>query len=431
VVRLTVPECIGELERMKLQRRTLAVLVTAATVAALGVLGLSNALAATAGPITGIAGKCVDVAGASSANGSAVQLYTCNGSGAQQWTVESDGSLRALGKCLDVTGGSTADGAKIQLYACNGTGAQRWTASAGRLLHPASGKCLDASGNSSTNGTRLQLWACTGGANQAWKLPGGTSPTSGPVTPTSQPPVTGKKKGVSTWAFPGLSQAVTNVGAGWYYNWSPSNDSMPAGAEFVPMIWGAASVTDATLAKAKSEGTVLLGFNEPDLAGQANMTVEQALSLWPRLEATGMRLGSPAVAYGGNTPGGWLDRFMTGARQQQRRVDFITLHWYGSDFSAAAAGQFAGYLKAVHDRYNLPIWVTEYGLMNFTGTPKYPSTAQITAFITATTTQMQATSWLERYAWFSLPAVGDSLPCGLYKDGTTPTPAGEAYRAAA
>lgn len=121
---------------------------------------------------------------------------------------------------------------------------------------------------------------------------------------------------------------------------------------------------------------------------------------------------------------------MAGARQQQRRVDFITLHWYGSDFSAAAAGHFASYLKAVHDRYNLPIWVTEYGLMNFTGTPKYPSTEQITAFITATTTSMQATPWIERYAWFSLPAVGDSVAYGLYRDGSTPTPAGQAYRAA-
>jgi hypothetical protein len=427
--------------RRRPRRRTLAIIVTTAVVAALGVLGLTNAMAATAGPITGLGGKCVDVAGANSANGTAVQLYTCNGTAAQQWTVEADGSVRALGKCLDVTGASTADGAKVQLYACNGTGAQRWTASAGRLVNPSSGKCLDASGNSSANGTRLQIWACTGGANQAWKLPAGgpstspsasrsSSPSSSPSVPPSSPPAGAKKKGVSTWSFPGLSAAVTNVGAGWYYNWSPSNDSMPATAEFVPMIWGAASVTDATLAKAKSEGTVLLGFNEPDLAEQANMTVEQALSLWPRLEATGMRLGSPAVAYGGNTPGGWLDRFMTGARQQQRRVDFITLHWYGSDFSAAAAGQFAGYLKAVHDRYNLPIWVTEYGLMNFSGTPKYPTTAQITAFITATTSQMQATSWIERYAWFSLPAVGDSLPYGLYKDGTTPTPAGEAYRAA-
>ena len=50
----------------------------------------------------GLGGKCVDVAGANSANGTAVQLYDCNGTAAQQWTVGSDGTIRALGKCLDV-----------------------------------------------------------------------------------------------------------------------------------------------------------------------------------------------------------------------------------------------------------------------------------------------------------------------------------------
>ena len=64
------------------------------------------------GPITGLAGKCVDVAGASTANGTAVQLYTCNGTGAQQWTRGTDGTLRALGKCLDIAGPSTADGTR-------------------------------------------------------------------------------------------------------------------------------------------------------------------------------------------------------------------------------------------------------------------------------------------------------------------------------
>jgi hypothetical protein len=241
---------------------------------------------------------------------------------------------------------------------------------------------------------------------------------------------TSSKKGVSTWEFSGVAPAIKDVGASWYYNWSPSNDSMPADAEFVPMIWGAADVTDAKLSKVKTEGKVLLGFNEPDMAGQANMSVEQALSLWPRLEQTGLRLGSPAVAYGGDTAGGWLDRFMAGAKAQNRRVDFITLHWYGSDFSDAAVGHFMGYVQAVYNRYQKPIWVTEYGLINFTGSPKYPSASQITAFITNSTSRMEQTSFVERYAWFSLPAVGDSVDYGLYRDGSTPTAAGVAYRAA-
>jgi RNA polymerase sigma factor (sigma-70 family) len=255
--------------------------------------------------------------------------------------------------------------------------------------------------------------------------------------PTTKAPVviTAKasaKKGVSVWKFAGMKAALSDVGADWYYNWAPNNNDVPgpAGVEFVPMIWGKANVTDATLAQAKSEGDELLGFNEPDMGGQANMSVEDALAAWPKLQDTGMRLGSPAVAYGGDTAGGWLDRFMTGAKDKGLRVDFITLHWYGSDFSDAAAGQFLGYLDAVHKRYGKPIWVTEYGLMNFSGSPKYPTGAQEAAFITATAKGMESRSYVERYAWFALPAVGDSADYGLYEDGDTPTEAGKAYRAA-
>jgi chitinase len=124
------------------------------------------------GPITGIAGKCVDVASASSANGTAIQLWTCNGTSAQTWTVGTDGTIRALGKCMDVTAASTANGAKIQLYDCNGTGAQVWQSqSNGTLRNPNANKCLDATGNSSADGTRLQIWDCFAGANQRWTLP--------------------------------------------------------------------------------------------------------------------------------------------------------------------------------------------------------------------------------------------------------------------
>ena len=124
------------------------------------------------GQITGYGGKCVDVAGANTANGTAVQLYDCNGTNAQQWTVASNGSLQALGKCMDVTGAGTANGTQVQLYDCNGTGAQQWQHQAnGELVNTNSGRCLDATGPSSANGTRLQIWDCTDGANQQWNLP--------------------------------------------------------------------------------------------------------------------------------------------------------------------------------------------------------------------------------------------------------------------
>ncbi|MFG2820530.1 RICIN domain-containing protein [Kitasatospora sp. NPDC048365] len=124
------------------------------------------------GRITGYGGKCVDVAAASTANGAAIQLYDCNGTAAQTWTVATDGSLRALGKCMDITAAGTANGTQVQLYDCNGTGAQKWQAGANNtLVNPASGRCLDATGPSSANGTRLQIWDCFGAANQQWNLP--------------------------------------------------------------------------------------------------------------------------------------------------------------------------------------------------------------------------------------------------------------------
>ncbi|MEU1052677.1 ricin-type beta-trefoil lectin domain protein [Streptomyces sp. NPDC005876] len=127
---------------------------------------------ARTGAFTGLAGKCLDVAGGASADGTAVQLYDCNGSAAQSWTVAADGTVRALGKCLDVTSGSTADGAKVQLYTCNGTGAQAWSynAATGDVVNLAADKCLDVTDNSSANGARAQIWSCTGAANQKWRL---------------------------------------------------------------------------------------------------------------------------------------------------------------------------------------------------------------------------------------------------------------------
>src|SRR6266511_3950670 len=75
------------------------------------------------------------------------------------------------GLCLDVSDGATADGTPVQLYACNGTGAQVWRAQPdGTLLNPRSGRCLDDAG-SGPPGTQLIIFACTGSANQRWTLP--------------------------------------------------------------------------------------------------------------------------------------------------------------------------------------------------------------------------------------------------------------------
>ena len=263
-------------------------------------------------------------------------------------------------------------------------------------------------------------------------LPPSTSATPTPSkAPVVVPAKQSKKKGVSTWYFDGVTQALGDVGAGWYYNWDSARGQItaPAGVEYVPMIWGAKSTDQANIDRAKQQGKVLLGFNEPDLAEQANMSVEQALDLWPKLQATGLRLGAPSVAFGGDKAGGWLDRFMTGAAQRGLRVDFIPVHWYGSDFSAAAVGHLKNYLAAVHAKFGKPIWLTEYSLIDFsTGTARYPSSDQLAAFATGSASMLETLPYVERYAWFALPA--DKPGTGLYVNGKTPNAAGIAYRAA-
>jgi RNA polymerase sigma factor (sigma-70 family) len=256
--------------------------------------------------------------------------------------------------------------------------------------------------------------------------------TSAPPTPAATPVVSGPKKGVATWSFGAAQQALAASGASWYYNWgaSPSGISSPAGVSYVPQIWGAANVTSATLAQVKTEGNVLLGFNEPDLSSQSNLSVSQALSLWPQLEATGMTLGSPAVASGGDVAGGWLDQFMSGAAARGDRVDFITLHWYGSDFdSTAAVGQLQSYVQAVYNRYHKPIWVTEFGLANF-GNGTFPTGAQQAAFLTGATAMLDQLPYVQRYAWFALPADGNDGTLGLFSSDGTATETGQAFEAA-
>jgi predicted alpha-1,2-mannosidase len=129
---------------------------------------------APAGPVTSaLPGKCLDVDHSQTADGTKVDLYTCNGTNAQRWTVTGDGALQAFGKCLDVYHSGTANLSPVDLYTCNGTGAQRWVynASTHALVNPESGRCLDDPNGNTTDGTQLEIYTCNGGDNQNWTLP--------------------------------------------------------------------------------------------------------------------------------------------------------------------------------------------------------------------------------------------------------------------
>jgi hypothetical protein len=284
-----------------------------------------------------------------------------------------------------------------------------------------------------SRGPRLQAARRPGASSSPARSPSSTATAPGAATtPPPSVTATSQRKGVSALDFAGVSQALAESGVSWWYNWAatPNGTPAPSGVPFVPMIWNAADVTTANLDAARQESGYLLGFNEPDMANQADMSPQQALSLWPQLEATGLILGSPAVSSGAATPGGWLDQFMAGAKADGYRVDFIAVHWYGGDFDTASAVQeLESYLQAIYARYHLPIWLTEFALIGYSGsTPIYPAPSQQAAFLTAATAMLDGLPYVQRYAWFSLSSsVG---PTGLFEPGPVATTVGQAFEAA-
>ncbi|GAA3193705.1 beta-1,3-glucanase family protein [Dactylosporangium siamense] len=118
--------------------------------------------------ISNMNSKCVDVPSSNFTDGNQLQMWNCNGTGAQNWTFSGD-TIQAGGKCMDVAAGSLANDAKIQIWTCNGSGAQRFTLNgAGDIVNLQSGKCLDIQSFNANDGAKLIQWTCTGSSNQKW-----------------------------------------------------------------------------------------------------------------------------------------------------------------------------------------------------------------------------------------------------------------------
>ncbi|MGW1952423.1 ricin-type beta-trefoil lectin domain protein [Streptomyces sp. NPDC001920] len=121
-------------------------------------------------------GKCLDVAGGRTDNGTPVQIYTCNDSAAQDWQIIGNGDGYSLWnlaakKCLDVQNGNAANGTKIRIWTCNSSKAQQWdfdVRGVGELRNAATGKCLDL--NKFDNGHDSWLWTCNGTNPQKFRI---------------------------------------------------------------------------------------------------------------------------------------------------------------------------------------------------------------------------------------------------------------------
>ncbi|CAG7655608.1 RICIN domain-containing protein [Actinacidiphila bryophytorum] len=217
-----VPAGTGSPSRTPRHRRRTAALAAAFLIpvgAGIALVSAPSAGAATIptapATVTGLgSGKCVDARAAATANGTAVQQYTCNGSSAQQWqfTATDSGYYRigvapAPDQVWDVTDVSTADSAKTQLWLYGGGANQQWlpVAESGGSFHFVnrnSGKCLDVPGASTADSVQLQQYTCNGTAAQSFTVSGsGGSTTPPPGTPDFGPNVTVFDPSMSTSAI--------------------------------------------------------------------------------------------------------------------------------------------------------------------------------------------------------------------------------------
>lgn len=199
---------------------------------------------------------------------------------------------------------------------------------------------------------------------------------------------------------------LPTAGAGWTYNWHYRVPASTPGLDVVPMIRTASILTDDVVrhlvyGRAAGAYRYLLGFNEPDSRNQANLTPTQAANLWPKLQRTGLKLGSPAPAVPTN---GWLENFMSLVKKRGLRVDFIALHFYAdiTDLDRALA-RIKSRVELIRRTYGKPIWITELGIIDRRANPGTAAANWIRAvtFMRKVTTMLDSKSYVQRYAWMA------------------------------
>jgi autotransporter-associated beta strand protein len=210
----------------------------------------------------------------------------------------------------------------------------------------------------------------------------------------------------------------------WWYDWNIDQNST-RDLEYVAIrqqqFWPSLSQSW------QSRGiNTILGYNEPDQANQANLSVSTAISSWGDVLGTGLRAGSPATSDGGRSS--WLYPFVSQADAAGLRVDFVAIHYYQSHNPADPSGcasQMLGFLQDVWNHTHRPIWVTEWNNgANWTDSQNPPPTyAQQQACVQAMVNMLETTPFVERYALYNW--VEDTR--SLITSSNTVTPAGTYY----
>ena len=227
------------------------------------------------------------------------------------------------------------------------------------------------------------------------------------------------KKGVFM-LYPPCSD-ISMLAASWYFNCSvrPDPSCSTTDKRFVPLIHNAGNMPELpeAIANAQASGW-LMGFNEPNLSTQGNMTEAEAAELWRQIEARAgsIKLVSPAPSQ--HDPD-WLWRMVDEYRArygQSPRFDAIAWHIYETDPTTLKNFLIARHDEALARGYDVPIWVTEYGGYCWESAPGDTHNDEI---MTVITPWFDSMPWIDRYAWFANRIYGTEAPlswqsCSLF-----------------
>jgi len=190
---------------------------------------------------------------------------------------------------------------------------------------------------------------------------------------------------------------IASGNIGWTYHWQDGPiHTMPEHVEFYPMLWGDGQAIDqfyACMAEMDYTPTHMLGPNEPDIPGQANLTPARAVQLWrTHLEPyadQGVQLCTPAPAHDVQ----WLQDFME--QCEGCRISCVAMHSY-DDYDPNFT-DLQNRVESFHEAFpDYDIWVTEYGLTAASG----PTEDNVMQYVAATTEYFDSVDYIKRYAFF-------------------------------
>lgn len=341
---------------------------------------------------------------------------------------------RVTGECLAGAGVSTAAGALLVDQDYTAMPHQNWrlgeiNGTDFYLINQWSGLVIDTQGGGTNIGTSLVQNTNNGATSQRWR-----------ISLQARYPRKGAAGYVSSWS---------SHKANWAYNWGRTDNSqpnLPVDVVYNPMQWGNFNwdigsnqgPVEELLSAWRREDKAMnyMGFNEPDASEQSNITTNQAIQFWQRLERLEMPLVSPVTKNPFDPTYPWMTSFMAEADDRGYRMDAVAVHKYpgpsGGDPSAIISE-----LQSVNTTWGRPVWFTEFSTVDWYNNQTWTQEDNYN-WLAEFMWRAESLQWLRRYSLFLFTADANNPEpanpwdavgprSNAFQTNGTPTAFGELY----